>query len=454
MDDRSTPTLEFNISDNTSGVYSYSIRIGNYFSDNITSPFSLPELSDGIHTLELISFDNAGNRHVELIQIKIDLSQPVMDVNRSIYKWFKEDPGEIIDVDFHSGDGSPLTHAEYSINDVHFSFPDSIFDVILDSFTSNWGISWSQLEEGENTISIRTFDEVGHSSTRNIFIYKDTMRPVLKIKTKAGVITSSDIKIRWTADDFISGMDYALIKIDDAGYVNVDHNNEYHFTNLADGEHTITIRAVDNAGNIQEESIEIEVNTNIFSFSGPLYGAPTCGLFVLFLVILGVIFINRRRKKSSYAKLPFPREIEVQNTRLITKSSGTQVRLRGLDSRLKKNKSHKRVEHPTDNEDDLEDKNLLDEASIDKDISQNDENNEFEEGAYHDEFNETPFEDGDKDLNIGERDIPLDVVSDDDLLDEDHGIQTLLTIVESDNTDIDDLPLLIPIEDELEGRSF
>lgn len=410
-----SPTLEFNISDNTSGVFSSSIRIGNYFSDNITSPFSVRELADGIHSLELISYDYAGNHHVELITIKIDLSQPIIKINRSIYKWFKENPGEIMDVDFYSGDGSLLTHAEYSINDVLFSFPDKVFDATLESFTTNWGISWSQLEEGENTISIRTFDEVGHSLTRNIFIYKDTMRPILKIKTKADVITSSDIKIKWAADDFISGIDYVLIKIDDAAFVNVGQQNEYLFTNTADGEHIITIRAVDKAGNIKDETIEIEVNTNIFSFSGPLYGAPTCGLFVSFLVILGVIFIKIRRKK---------------------------------------NKSYQKNKCPIFNEDDLEDENPIDDILIDNDIPFTDENFDYEEGTYHDKIDETTFESFESDFILEENEIFLENISDEDLLDESEEIQTLKPIDEQNNSGIedldefDDIPILIPIKNE------
>jgi len=68
--------------------------------------------------------------------------------------------------------------------------------------------------------------------------------------------------------DEASGISHYEISLDGGSWINVGAETSHTFTGLADGEHKITIKAVDKAGNIKEESIEFIVNTSLIGSPG------------------------------------------------------------------------------------------------------------------------------------------------------------------------------------------
>ena len=115
-----------------------------------------------------------------------DKNPPTITVNQNSYGFYSTDPRAVIDVDFASGltedniDGdynhSRLDYADYKVADGAWN---RIFSSDIASYTSNWGISWNQLEEGENTISIRCADVAGNIAESSIVVKKDTTAPVI-----------------------------------------------------------------------------------------------------------------------------------------------------------------------------------------------------------------------------------------------------------------------------------
>ncbi len=75
---------------------------------------------------------------------------------------------------------------------------------------------------------------------------------------------------------------------------------------LADGDHSIRIRATDNAGHNVTASVVVRVDTNVFSFSGPYGGAPTIALPVVIAAIALVLLWRRSRLRRGGAAKPGP----------------------------------------------------------------------------------------------------------------------------------------------------
>jgi RHS repeat-associated protein len=96
------PTINFSTTDATSGVdyYEYTVDAGGW--TMIASPFVLPVLSDGIHTVSVRAIDRAGNIRNEALVVKIDTSnppnptqvRPVPGTDNITMKWFGVDDGE------------------------------------------------------------------------------------------------------------------------------------------------------------------------------------------------------------------------------------------------------------------------------------------------------------------------------------------------------------------------
>jgi RHS repeat-associated protein len=76
-----TPVISFSTVDDTSGVDHYEVQIDNGSSTTQTSPYQLPTLSDGVHTVFVRAYDRSGNPTVETITLSIDTSAPYPPTN-------------------------------------------------------------------------------------------------------------------------------------------------------------------------------------------------------------------------------------------------------------------------------------------------------------------------------------------------------------------------------------
>jgi hypothetical protein len=66
--------------------------------------------------------------------------------------------------------------------------------------------------------------------------------------------------VNWTLTDTGSGLNYTEVALDSGTWANIGNQTGYNFTGLTNGNHTLTIKAVDNAVNSQATSINITVN--------------------------------------------------------------------------------------------------------------------------------------------------------------------------------------------------
>lgn len=95
--------------------------------------------------------------------------------------------------------------------------------------------------------------------------------------------------ISFNATDATSGIDHYEIKIDDGDFITVE--NPYQIEEITSGEHTITVKAVDKAGNSKEESIVL----NIVEVQSPIITKPKNGRYLPlgeYLIVEGTAIAN------------------------------------------------------------------------------------------------------------------------------------------------------------------
>src|SRR5205814_8819310 len=133
------------------------------------------------------------------------------------------------------------------------------------------------LSSGVHTIQFTATDKAGWlEPAQTLTVRVDETPPALAAVQTPGHSTSHDVTLTWSASDSGSGVDRFEVAVDGGGWTRLGTEPTARL-HLADGAHTVVIRATDAAGNRAESSVAITIDTNMFSLGGP-YGElpPAC----------------------------------------------------------------------------------------------------------------------------------------------------------------------------------
>jgi len=281
-----------NASYKVGAIGSWTLIFSTPCSDNLTN-WSIDwfALQEGNNTIYVRTFDEAGNEDLSEDEIYVlkDTGLPLVSVNSATYGWYANDPGAVIDVDFFNGTGGgPLTNASYNIGTTgswHM-----IFATPCTNYTANWSLIFSELSEGENTIYIRCFNNLGKEDATNdtIIVKKDTQPPTITVNTAIyGWYSTSPGNI-FDIDFSCAGgspLDNASFRIGGGQWHDIFETDRIdHFQNwgmnatcwseLSDGSNTIFVRTYDLVGHFSSDSFTLEVDTTapIITVNEAIYG--------------------------------------------------------------------------------------------------------------------------------------------------------------------------------------
>jgi hypothetical protein len=88
-------------------------------------------------------------------------------------------------------------------------------------------------------------------------------------------VDTRNVLVGWTVTDSASGVAFVEVRLDEGAWINLGDANSYLFQNLSEGAHSVTLRAVDAAGNAQVETLTFGVDTTAPSIvlQGPEEGS-------------------------------------------------------------------------------------------------------------------------------------------------------------------------------------
>ncbi len=102
-----------------------------------------------------------------------------------------------------------------------------------------------------------------NSSTVNATPMVDEVPPSVTITSPSeGSIVGSSVSVQWTGEDNESGIERYEGRVDDKTWITVRKHTSTTFTDLTNGTHTIYIKAFDYGNNSDQDSVEVEVDTN------------------------------------------------------------------------------------------------------------------------------------------------------------------------------------------------
>lgn len=154
--------------------------------------------------------------------------------------------------------------------------------------------------EGDHTVEYVAVDSAGNrGSIRAIEVHIDTTPPVVAAPSASLHVTTSQVTLTWTGTDAGSGIDHYEVRVDGGTFESVGSERSVSLQ-LADGSHTIVIRALDRAGNEASTAFTVRVDTNPLSTSGP-YGATlpyAIVLAVIAVAVAGAVVVILRRRRT------------------------------------------------------------------------------------------------------------------------------------------------------------
>ncbi|NFM32856.1 hypothetical protein FDC02_16690 [Clostridium botulinum] len=249
--------------DNESGIKQtlYRINNGNWID---LKDFNLDNLVTGENIIYAKSIDKAGNES-DVSEFKVtikDKETPIIKVLTDLSKWTKEKQTinikathnkkiskVTIDNDvININNWSEMTTGTYTKN----GFYDYVYYEITGENNKEINIKLSEAVNGTYKIIIE--DEVGNKTSKEIIVNKiDQELPVINSINVAGN------KLTITATDNLSGIKEILYKIDDGEFIRYAGE-----VTLSPGAHKIKVKAIDNAGNMNDQnSSSSEINVNV-----------------------------------------------------------------------------------------------------------------------------------------------------------------------------------------------
>jgi len=170
--------------------------------------------------------------------------------------------------------------------------------------------SWTEYDgqvtisaEGANHFAYRSVDLAGNvEETQLATVMIDKTAPSLTLDRDTGfTVTSTTVVITAAYSDALSGVASISVTLDgeewsDVGFL--DGGAEMNITGLSDGDHTLVVKVIDNAGRSTSVTLEFEVERSLFALDGPAGPWIVIGMLAAIMVVIAVaaiLLLERKR---------------------------------------------------------------------------------------------------------------------------------------------------------------
>lgn len=244
----------------TSGIDHYEVAVDGGGYTTQASPYALSTagLTDGTHTVHVKAICVTGGSLVKDVTIYIDKSAPVdFTPAANPASWTS---ANTVDVSFSTTDAiSDVDHYEVSVDSGPFA-----------TQTSPCSVNASGLTDGTHTVHVKAIDLAGNQLTKNVTIYIDRSDPADFTATAnpSGWTSGASVSISFATTDATAGINHYEVALDGGPYAT--HTSPYALdvSSVADGTHTVHVKAIDNAGNDLVKDVTVRLDkTNPAAFT-------------------------------------------------------------------------------------------------------------------------------------------------------------------------------------------
>ena len=239
-----TITVAWTASDPLSGIAYYQISIdgGSWINVGSLTSYTVT-LPDGLHTVTVRAYDNAGHVATACVSFTVDTVPPqvtishptegsILSYNRVRIEWTVSDLDGIVSVQLRidGGQWMDVTH------------------------TTNHTVT---LADGQHEVAIRAIDSAGNVAVTSVSFSIDTVSPSVTITypEEHAVLQTATVLVTWNVSDL--NLDHVEVRVDEQLVFSGSGTGV--LLHLEPGTHTIQVIAFDRAGNTAVDQVEFEV---------------------------------------------------------------------------------------------------------------------------------------------------------------------------------------------------
>ncbi|HEY3419099.1 MAG TPA: carboxypeptidase regulatory-like domain-containing protein [Methanomassiliicoccales archaeon] len=248
-------TISLNVTwtatDSGSGMSYFWVRIDNGQWINVTTKYhTINGLADGQHTLDVRGYDKANNFNTTTGSFKTDTVKPSLNILTPVQgSWHNTIS---LNVTWTATDlGSGLAYTWVRIDSGQWI-----------NVTTQYHM-FNGITDGQHTMEVRAYDNTGNNNDTTRVFNVDTVKPNLSIVKPLdnSRLNSSIVAISWSGSDTASGIANYWVSIDGGDWMDMATSTTHSFNALADGNHIVTVKVEDNAGNWNETSDAFLIDT-------------------------------------------------------------------------------------------------------------------------------------------------------------------------------------------------
>jgi len=151
-----------------------------------------------------------------------------------------------------------------------------------------------RLPDGIHPFDYRALDVAGNVEPFHGGVFRvDTASPMI-YDLSAHLFHTPDGQVSWHAIDNLSGIAGYALSVDGSAFMSVGMREASNFS-LSEGNHEVEIKAFDGAGNVAVLQIPVRVDTNPFSYTGPLQGTPTFLAILVAAILVRLAWWRQKR---------------------------------------------------------------------------------------------------------------------------------------------------------------
>ena len=255
---------------------------------NSATVYSFTSLADGSHNLWLRAV-TANAQTTKYLRVTVDTTPPIVAITSPTANPWVNATSEAIA--FSASD------ATSGISSLALSLDNGT----AVNVTGQTTYTVTGLTDGDHQAQLSATDRAGNTAAATVDFRVDTTPPTVTFSTPAdgATVSSSTVAVQWLVTDAGSGLSSVTISLDGATAQGVTPGGTQTYSGLADGQHSVVIRATDAAGNVRTASISFTVNTQLLGNNALAYGL--IGAVVVVVVVIALVVWRMRKPKAPEA---------------------------------------------------------------------------------------------------------------------------------------------------------
>jgi len=279
--------LNWTASDATSGLDSYKVRLdtGSWVDGWANKSYRFTGVSEGAHTAYVNATDKAGLSATTSVGFVVDLTPPVVNITSPANN--SKTNSMSVTITWN------VTDALSSLQLLEVNADGGAWTNVLANATSH---VFTGLAMGSHELFVRATDAALISATARVIVHVDLASPNVTITAPSASekVKKTNVTVSWTMEDEGTGVASVEISVDGGAFQNLGIVDHTEVPNLADGQHTVTVRVIDEAGNYAEQNVTFEVSTEKPGVDMLTIGAIV-GVLLVVLVVAALMMMRRRK---------------------------------------------------------------------------------------------------------------------------------------------------------------